>query len=237
MKTLGKRSTMGLLAFFGGLLAFLLVQAAPGAAQVKGTASYRERIALTPDAVFEVMLEDVSKADAPAIVVGSVRIDKPGQVPIQFEIPFDPARIDQSRSYSVRARIMVGQQLLFTTDEAYPVLTRGHDNEVQIMLRMVRASKPASKPAQAAPLGTLPASFIGELPCADCPGIRYQVNLFSDRVFFLRTTHIGRGDSANFDDIGSWVISSDRAILILKGGRDAPEIFAIKDRDTLRKLD
>ena len=129
------------------------------------------------------MLEDVSKADAPAMV-GSVRIDKPGQVPIRFEIPFDPARIDQSRSYSVRARIMVGQQLLFTTDEAYPVLTRGHDNEVQIMLRMVRASKPASKPTQAAPLGTLPASFIGELPCADCPGIRYHVNLFADRVFF-----------------------------------------------------
>ena len=110
---------------------------------------------------------------------------------------------------------MVGQQLLFTTDQAYPVLTRGHDNEIQIMLRMVRASKPASKSAQAAPLGTLPASFIGELPCADCPGIRYHVNLFADRVFFLRTTHIGRADYANFDDIGSWVISSDRATLIL----------------------
>jgi copper homeostasis protein (lipoprotein) len=86
-------------------------------------------------------------------------------------------------------------------------------------------------------LGALPASFIGELPCADCPGIRYHVNLFPDRVFFLRTTHIGRGDNANFDDIGSWVISSDRATLILKGGREAPEMFAIKDRDTLRKLD
>ena len=226
-----------LFTLLGGLLVLLIAPPVAGAAQVKGTAAYRERIALTPDAVFEAMLEDVSKADAPAVVVGSVRIDKPGQVPIRFEIPFDPARIDQSRSYSVRARIMVGQQLLFTTDQAYPVLTRGHDNEVQIMLRMVTASKPASKPAQAAPLGTLPASFIGELPCADCPGIRYHVNLFPDRVFFLRTTHIGRADNANFDDIGSWVISSDRATLILKGGREAPEIFAIKDRDTLRKLD
>ncbi len=226
-----------LFTLLGGLLVLLIAPPVAGAAQVKGTAAYRERIALTPDAVFEAMLEDVSKADAPAVVVGSVRIDKPGQVPIRFEIPFDPARIDQSRSYSVRARIMVGQQLLFTTDQAYPVLTRGHDNEVQIMLRMVTASKPASKPAQAAPLGTLPASFIGELPCADCPGIRYHVNLFPDRVFFLRTTHIGRADNANFDDIGSWVLSSDRATLILKGGREAPEIFAIKDRDTLRKLD
>ena len=46
---------------------------------------------MTPDAVFEAMLQDVSKADAPAVVVGSVRIDKPDQVLIRFEIPFDPA--------------------------------------------------------------------------------------------------------------------------------------------------
>jgi copper homeostasis protein (lipoprotein) len=237
MKTLRKCSSTRLPAFFGALLASLLVQAAAGAAQVKGTATYRERIALTPDAVFEALLEDVSKADAPAVVVGSVRIEKPGQVPIRFEIPYDPARIDQSHSYSVRARILVGQRLLFTTDRAYPVLTRGRGNEVQTMLRMVPASKPANKSTQAAPLGALPASFIGELPCADCPGIRYHVNLFPDRVFFLRTTYIGRGDDANFDDIGSWVVSSDRAMLLLKGGREAPEMFAIKDHDTLRKLD
>jgi copper homeostasis protein (lipoprotein) len=114
------------------------------------------------------------------------------------------------------------------------VHTRGHDNEV---LLMVPASKPASKSTQALPLGILPASFTGELPCADCPGIRYHVNLFPDRVFFLRTTYIGRADDANFDDIGSWVVSSDRATLLLKGGREAPEIFAIKDHETLRKLD
>jgi copper homeostasis protein (lipoprotein) len=237
VKALTKISGTWLFTLFGGLFVSLIAQPTAGAAQVKGTAAYRERIALTPDAVFEAMLEDVSKADAPAVVVGSIRIDKPGQVPIRFEIPFDPARIDQSHSYSVRARIVVGQRLLFTTDQAYPVLTRGHGNEVEMMLRMVAASKPASKSTQAAPLDALPASFIGELPCADCPGIRYHVNLFPDRVFFLRTTYIGRGDNANFDDIGSWVVSSDRNTLILKGGREASEIFAIKDRDTLRKLD
>ena len=237
MKIPGKYSSARLSTFFGGLLAFLLLQAAAGAAQVKVTATYRERIALTPDAVFEAMLQDVSKAHAQAVIVGSVRIDKLGQVPIRFEIPYDAARIGQNRSYSVRARIMVGQQLLFTTDQDYPVLTRGHGNEVEMRLRMVAASKPSPKPAQAAPLGALPASFIGELPCADCPGIRYHVNLFPDRVFFLRTTYIGRADNANFDDIGSWVVSSDRNTLILKGEREAPEIFAIKDRETLRKLD
>jgi copper homeostasis protein (lipoprotein) len=236
VKTLRKCSSTSLSAFFGAFLAFLLVQTESGAAQLKGTATYRERIALTPDAVFEVTLEDVLKADAPAAVVGSVRIEKPGQVPIRFEIPYDPAHIDQSHSCSVRARILVGQRLLFTTDQIYPVLTRGHGNDIQIMLRMTAASKPPSKSAQAAPLGTLPASFIGELPCADCPGIRYHVNLFPDRVFFLRTTYIGQGDDATQDDIGSWVVSSHRTVLLLKGGREAPAMFRIKDEGTLRML-
>ena len=237
MKALIKILGAWLFILFGGLFVSLIAEPIPGAAEVKGTAAYRERIALTPDAVFEVMLEDVSKADVPAVVVGSVRIDKPGQVPIRFEIPFDPARIEQRRSYSVRARIMVGQKLLLTTDQAYPVPTRGHGNEVQLLLRMVGASKPASKPVQTAPLATLPASFIGELPCADCPGIRYQVNLFSDRAFFSRMTYLGRSDDGNFDDIGSWVLSSDRSTIILKGGRDAPAMFRIKDANTLRMLD
>jgi hypothetical protein len=45
---------------------------------VSGTASYRERMALPPEAVFEATLEDVSKADAPADVIGQVRIETPG---------------------------------------------------------------------------------------------------------------------------------------------------------------
>jgi copper homeostasis protein (lipoprotein) len=236
MNTISRNLTTRWLMLFGGSLAFNLVQAAPAAAQVKGTATYRERIALSPDAVFEATLEDVSKADAPAVVVGSIRLQKPGQVPIRFEIPYDAARIDQSHNYAVRARILVGQQLLFTTDQVYPVLTRGHGNNVQIMLRMVAAAKPPSKSARAVPLGMLPVSFIGELPCADCPGIRYHVNLFPDRVFFLRTTYIGRGDDAAHDDIGSWVVSSDRTMLLLKGGREAPAMFRIKDETTLRLL-
>lgn len=182
MKALAKILVAWSFTLLGGLFASLLAQVAPVAAQVKGTATYRERIALTPDAVFEATLEDVS-------------------------------------------------------DQSYPVLTRGHGNEVQLMLRMVAASKSASKPAQTAPVGGLPASFIGELPCADCPGIRYQLNLFPDRAFFSRMTYLGRSDETNSDDIGSWVVSSDRSTIVLKGGRDTPAMFKIKDDNTLRMLD
>ncbi len=84
-------------------------------------------------------------------------------------------------------------------------------------------------------LSRLPATFVGDLPCADCPGIRYQLNLLSDQSFFLRMTYKDRNRAV--DDIGSWTISSDGHTLLLHGGREAPEQFSIRDADTLRKLD
>jgi copper homeostasis protein (lipoprotein) len=84
-------------------------------------------------------------------------------------------------------------------------------------------------------LGLLPATFSGDLPCADCPGIRYQLDLFPDRMFFLRMTYLDKDES--FDDIGIWAVSPDDKTLTLQGGREVPERFAIKDEATLRKLD
>jgi putative lipoprotein len=55
------------------------------AGTVEGAATYRERIALPPDAVFEAVLEDVSRADAPAKVLGRATINPAGQPPF-FEM-------------------------------------------------------------------------------------------------------------------------------------------------------
>lgn len=109
---------------------------------VTGTATYRERIALPPDAVFEATLEDVSRADAPAEVIGQVRIDGPGNPPIRFAIGYEPARIIPNHRYSVRARIVVGGRLLFTTDRNYPVLTGGGADAVALLLRRTGSPKP-----------------------------------------------------------------------------------------------
>jgi uncharacterized lipoprotein YbaY/heat shock protein HslJ len=203
--------------------------------QVKGAATYRERMALPPNAVFEATLEDVSKADAKAEVIGQARIEQPGNPPIQFEITYDPSRIVSSHRYVVRARILVGDKLFFTTDQHYPVLTGGKGNEVALLLR--RAGSSGGAGSGAGRLGTLPATFAGDLPCADCPGIRHQLELFPDQAFFLRMTYLGKGDKGVFDDIGSWLVASDSQTLVLHGGRGAPMKFAIKDASTLRMLD
>jgi putative lipoprotein len=49
---------------------------------VRGTATYREKIAMPSDAVFEATLEDVSRADAPAEVISRIRVPSPGNPPI-----------------------------------------------------------------------------------------------------------------------------------------------------------
>ena len=106
-------------------------------ATLKGTATYHERMALPADAVFEATLEDASKADAEAAVIGSARIERLGNPPIAFRIPYDPARIEASHRYVVRARILVEGRMLFTSDQAYRVLTGGRGAEVAMTLRMV----------------------------------------------------------------------------------------------------
>ena len=90
---------------------------------VTGTVTYRERVALTPDAVVEVALLDVSRAGAPSVTIGEQMIENPGQVPIAFEIEYDPADIDPRFSYAVRAVIKEGDKLAFTTDTRYSVIT------------------------------------------------------------------------------------------------------------------
>jgi copper homeostasis protein (lipoprotein) len=219
----------------GLLLVCLISMEGLASGQVKGTATYRERMAMPGNAVFEATLEDVSKTDAKAEIIGQARIEQPGNPPIRFEITYDPSRIVSSHRCVVRARILVGGKLFFTTDQHYPVLTGGKGNEVALLLRRVGSSGGAGSGAGA--LGTLPASFAGDLPCADCQGIRHQLELFPDQAFFLRMTYLGKGDKAAFDDIGSWIIASDSRTLVLHGGREAPLKFAIKDAGTLRKLD
>ena len=125
----------------GGLAVAALLAAAYGcsesAATVSGTVTYRERIALPPDAVLEVALVDVSRADAPAKVLGRQAIESPGQVPISFVIEYDPADIQANHTYAVQARIREGDDLRWVSTEAYLVITDDRPAQVDMVLRAV----------------------------------------------------------------------------------------------------
>jgi copper homeostasis protein (lipoprotein) len=89
----------------------------------------------------------------------------------------------------------------------------------------------------AGPLGKLPATFAGTLPCPDCVGTHYTLRLFPEGAFYLRTTHLRSGEDVSQYDIGGWTFSSDRTSVVLRGGGEAPLLFALKNANTLRKLD
>src|SRR5664279_5753189 len=92
----------------------VLVAQAANPGTVAGTVTYRQRMALPPDAVLEVRLQDTSRPDTAAPTIALATIPTAGaQVPIPFRIDYDPAAIDPSHSYSVRATITVSGTLLY----------------------------------------------------------------------------------------------------------------------------
>jgi copper homeostasis protein (lipoprotein) len=232
--------------------ALCLVASAPFAAgaqtaHVTGTITYRERMTLSPTAVVDLRLDDVTRPGAIDPVIASTRLDHLGQVPIRFDLPYDPHAIDQRNRYAVRAVISDNGMVLFASLDTALVLTQNKGPRVDLVLTRIGtgtppppqtkpAAEPPVPPLPPMPFPDLPATFAGTLPCADCEGIRYQLNLFADDSFFLRMTYLGR-KVAPLDDIGSWALSSDRRVLALKARADRPEFFAITAPGVLRKLD
>ena len=108
--------------------------------RLTGTVTYRERIALLPGSVVRVTLQDVSRADAPADILATWTLTTSGEnVPIPFEVSYDPAQVDPRNRYTVRAEIRDGAGgLLWTSDTAYPVITGGAPGDaVDILVRRV----------------------------------------------------------------------------------------------------
>lgn len=109
---------------------------------ITGTVSYRERIALPPTAVLKVQLVDVSRADAPAVVIGEQLISSGGrQVPFAFDIAYDSTKIEPNHSYAVQARIEVDGELRFINDQRYAVITRGSPVHVEMVLKSVATTQ------------------------------------------------------------------------------------------------
>ncbi|MBB3102659.1 YbaY family lipoprotein [Azomonas macrocytogenes] len=118
-----------------GLAALALILAWPAlAGSLTGSATYRERMALPADAVFEAVLQDVSRADAPASVLGRATLEPAGLPPFHFEITYDDQAIEPGHRYAVRAAIRQQERLLFTTDTHVPVLD---GSSVPLQLRLV----------------------------------------------------------------------------------------------------
>jgi len=84
----------------------------------------RETVALPPGAQLSVRLWDAMLPPEVA-TVGEAKFPAPSQVPIPFELFFDPGAIQQSHTYGARASIAVDGVVWFESERPVPVLTQG----------------------------------------------------------------------------------------------------------------
>jgi uncharacterized lipoprotein YbaY len=112
-------------------------------ATLAGTITYRERVALPPEARVEIQLVDATR-DGDGALVAERLLESPGQVPISFTLPYDPRSIDANRTYTLRVRVRVADDLWFASPFDLRVLTAGNPAQVDVMLDRVSAGAPVS---------------------------------------------------------------------------------------------
>ena len=122
--------------------------AGAGSGTIEGSVAYRERMLLPPDARLQVQLEDISRADAMATVISSVTLPLEGGPPYGFTLGYDPASIQARLRYALRATIVAGDQLMFTTTEYIDPFA---DGPLQIMVQ--RVAEPVRHSGDAVPNG------------------------------------------------------------------------------------
>lgn len=96
-------------------------------AELTGTVTYKERIALPKESIIEVQIRDVSLQDVPSILLADTTITTAGEnVPVPFSISYNPKDINPSNTYSVSARITLPDgQLRWITDTHVSFLENG----------------------------------------------------------------------------------------------------------------
>ena len=214
------------------------------AGRITGQVAYRERIALPPDAAIHLTLEDVSRQDAPATFIASQVVPTQGrQVPIPFTLYYASRDIDPRHTYNLRAAIIVDGERRFLTTQAYPVLTRGHPEHIEMTLQGMRKPPSASMKNLAKAVRTedllLPATYAGQLTPTTDNAIQVTLNLYPDRRFQLRKrweTAPTPPDRSEFDR-GRWYLAHGGRQLVLVGDTAAPYKLAVKDKTILRMLD
>jgi putative lipoprotein len=139
--------------------------------RLQGSVTYREPIALPPDARIIVRLEDVSRKDASGSFVAQQTLRPRTEVPVAFDLRYLPSAIDTTHRYALHASIVDAQdELLWITTEPTPVLFT--DADKPYMLTLARAIDPYAAPQRA------PNTIVG----FRCDDFAFIAKFFADRV-------------------------------------------------------
>jgi len=76
-------------------------------------------------------------------------------------------------------------------------------------------------------IGNLPATFVGLVPCSDCVGTRYRIDLLPGNAYMQRVTYMRETHDASYYEIGAWSLSGDRRLLTLEPGRGSKSYWGV----------
>ena len=119
--------------------AVLVVPIAAATSSVTGSITYRERIALSPQAVAIITIVDTTAAPDAGAVIGQQRIDAPTSVPIDFSVLVDASTINQTHAYALFATIADGAST-WQNPTGEPVITGGPTSGIALTLASVPAT-------------------------------------------------------------------------------------------------
>jgi len=119
---------------------------------ITGEVTYRERIALPPDASLNMLLVDLDDRDSEPLVGASAIISRPGQVPLQFTFTVQSQAIDDDGRYGLVAEIISHRRVWFRNTRPMMIDLEA-DTPVLILVSLVPGpEEPESGPEAAGDL-------------------------------------------------------------------------------------
>ena len=110
---------------------------------IAGAVTYLARVALPPESVVRVRLEDTARQDVAATLLAETEVVTTGeQVPIPFTLDADLSSLDAHARPTLRATIAVDGQPRFTTTTHTPLPPEGTD-AIELVVDLVRETTPA----------------------------------------------------------------------------------------------
>ncbi len=110
---------------------------------VSGEIYFLERIALPPNAVVRVTAEDVARVDAPATMLARVETPATAGPPFAFALEIPRDQLAPHARVAVRAQILSGYAILFTSTEHHGVALDGAPAPMRIRVFPVEAASGA----------------------------------------------------------------------------------------------
>ena len=93
---------------------------------------------MPPDAVVVARVERIRNGEAE--LVAEQFIDRPGNVPVSFQVPFAYDTIDPADRYALHAHIAAGDHVRWSTQSPVPVITHGAPSRIDVMVVRAEAA-------------------------------------------------------------------------------------------------